>query len=436
MGLLLAHGVGARGDLPVDPSFLAWGGGLVLLVSFAAFGVLWTTPRLSAAARRSVPLWSPGTTASGWVSALGSMLGLALYGLTVSAAFFGSPIAALNPVPWIVYIAVWTAMPLAAFLFGDVWRWISPFRPIASVLAGMRRSSAGADDQQVGAWPAAVALVGFAWVELAYHSPSSPRVLGWLIIAYTLWATVPVLWLGRAWTESADGLGWWFSKVAAMSVWVRRDDRRRGVRAPTAGLAQLETSVAASISILVVLGAASFDGLSRTDLWNDIGGGAFGWRSTAINTVGLGLTAGLVGIVYWIAARYFDRGTSTTSAAFSAFGPSLVPIAFGYGIAHYFSLLVFEGQTLMIRLSDPFFTGADWFGTAGRVEDYTAVSPTTIAWVQVLSIIGGHIVAVMVAHDRALEIEPDSEKALRAQYATIAAMVVYTAAGLLLLVNA
>lgn len=44
MGLLLAHGVGARGDLPVDPSFLAWGGGLVLLVSFAAFGVLWTRP--------------------------------------------------------------------------------------------------------------------------------------------------------------------------------------------------------------------------------------------------------------------------------------------------------------------------------------------------------------------------------------------------------
>lgn len=90
----------------------------------------------------------------------------------------------------------------------------------------------------------------------------------------------------------------------------------------------------------------------------------------------------------------------------------------------------------MIRMSDPFFTGADWFGTAGRIEDYAVVSPTTIAWVQVLSIIAGHIVAVMVAHDRALDIEPDADNALRAQYATIGAMLVYTAVGLLLLVNA
>lgn len=452
MPTVLAHGVGARGDLPVDPSFLAWGGGLVLLVSFAAFAVLWTTPRLLAASKRGPQLaLSKGLASGGRIAAAASKtLGIGLFALTVSAAFAGSAIAALNPVPWIVYVAVWTALPLASFVLGDIWRAVSPFRSLALLVERGPRRRGALVEVDIGCWPAALSLGAFSWVELAYHSPSSPRVLGWLIIAYTAWAVIPARWLGVEWTERADGLGWWFSTVAQMSPWRTNDDgdsKTVAVRLPTTGLATATTGTGASIAVLVVLGAATFDGFSRTDLWSDIGGDAFGWGSTALASIGLALIVAIVGIVYWGASRYFDASIGSGDSpidqargpidrAFSAFGPSLIPIAFGYGIAHYFSLLVFEGQTLLIRLSDPFFTGADWLGTAGRIEDYTVVSPTAIAWIQVGSIIGGHIVAVMVAHDRALEIEPDAENALRGQYAMIAAMVAYTAAGLLLLVNA
>ena len=76
---VLAHGVGARGDLPVDIGFLAWGSGLVLVVSFAAFGVLWTTPRLAAAAERTRPLGSGPTRLVDVLAVVGSVFAFAVW---------------------------------------------------------------------------------------------------------------------------------------------------------------------------------------------------------------------------------------------------------------------------------------------------------------------------------------------------------------------
>jgi hypothetical protein len=63
--------------------------------------------------------------------------------------------------------------------------------------------------------------------------------------------------------------------------------------------------------------------------------------------------------------------------------------AVGYTLAHYFSLLVLEGQNGSIRASDPFGRGWDLFGTAGWVQNPQAVSTATIALVQVSAIVGG-----------------------------------------------
>ena len=47
-----------------------------------------------------------------------------------------------------------------------------------------------------------------------------------------------------------------------------------------------------------------------------------------------------------------------------SFAHTLAPIAFAYAIAHYFSLLVFQGQALIYLASDPLGTGANLLGTA------------------------------------------------------------------------
>ena len=84
------------------------------------------------------------------------------------------------------------------------------------------------------------------------------------------------------------------------------------------------------------------------------------------------------------------------------FGPTLVPIAAAYAVAHYFSLLVLEGQRMIIRISDPAGRGWDLFGTVDYAIDWTLVSTDTIAWVQTLAIAVGHVMGVAAAHDVAI----------------------------------
>lgn len=429
---VLAHGVGARGDLPVDIGFLAWGSGLVLVVSFAAFGVLWTTPRLAAAAERSRPLGAGPTTAINVAAIVGRIIALAVYVITIGAAFGGSRFSVLNPTPWVIYIALWTAMPMISFLFGDIWRAVSPLRLLAQGVERLGTSLGWHRDREITAWPAAVALFGFMWLELAYHSSDSPRVLGWLIVGYSVWAVVPAAWLGTKWTDRADGIGWWFSTVATMAPWRRREQIE--ARVPTSGLAGFTVERGALAAVLIVLGGATFDGFGRTDWWNDIAGDSFGWGASFYNTLGLVWIMLIVAVAYFGAVRMAERVGDEGAA--DAFMPSLVPIAFGYGIAHTFSLLVFEGQTLLIRASDPFGNGSDWFGTNTWIENYRLVSTDLIAWVQVGAIVIGHVLGVMVAHDRALTRHDHHDDAIRSQYAMIIVMIGYTVAGLLLLVSA
>ncbi len=99
-----------------------------------------------------------------------------------------------------------------------------------------------------------------------------------------------------------------------------------------------------------------------------------------------------------------------------------MPIAAGFVIAHYFSLLVFDGRQTFILASDPLGRGADLFGTAARTIDYTVVSTTAIACVQLAAIVLGHLAATVAANDRSIRMFPASI-ATRVQYPLLAAMV-------------
>lgn len=132
-----------------------------------------------------------------------------------------------------------------------------------------------------------------------------------------------------------------------------------------------------------------------------------------------------------ITARLADR---TPSEIVDAFTHSLVPIVLGYAVAHYFSLLVFEGQTFLALASDPFSRGWDLFGTFNNTIDYSVVSTRTIAYVQVAAIVLGHLAGVVVAHDRAVELF-DPLVARRSQYPMLAVMILFTVGGLFLLLG-
>jgi hypothetical protein len=112
---------------------------------------------------------------------------------------------------------------------------------------------------------------------------------------------------------------------------------------------------------------------------------------------------------------------------------SLVPIAFAYLVAHYFSLFVIQGQFMLSLISDPFGHEWDLFGTVDFAPNLAIVSPETIWYVQVISLTVGHVAGLAIAHDRAVALFQSRGDALRSQYPMLGLMVLYTVGGLWLL---
>lgn len=151
--------------------------------------------------------------------------------------------------------------------------------------------------------------------------------------------------------------------------------------------------------------------------------GTFGLAGTIL------LVAGLFSAAVTVAGT---TGDAEQAGLPRAFAHSVVPIAVGYLIAHYFSLLLFEGQRTIILASDPLGTGANLFGTADRAVNFSLVTATTIATDQVLAVVTGHILGVVAAHDRAVRLFPP-RRATLGQLPLLALMVCYTVGGLTLL---
>jgi hypothetical protein len=123
----------------------------------------------------------------------------------------------------------------------------------------------------------------------------------------------------------------------------------------------------------------------------------------------------------------------TASELAGRFAHTLIPIAFAYAVAHYFSLLAFQGQAAGALISDPLNDGANLFGTARASIDYNLISSNGIWYVQVGALVTGHICGLILAHDRAIAMYRKPRDAIRSQYWMLVVMVGFTSLGLWLL---
>ena len=112
---------------------------------------------------------------------------------------------------------------------------------------------------------------------------------------------------------------------------------------------------------------------------------------------------------------------------------SLVPIAFVYALAHYFSLFVTQGQYVVAAALGSRSAAAGTCSARPTTAGPRVLTPHTIWYVQAGALVAGHVVGLAVAHDRAVTLFPDRDDALRSQYAMLALMVLYTVGGLWLL---
>jgi hypothetical protein len=449
----LAHGIGGVRDLPIPESFFFISAAFVLVVSFVLLGVLWRRPLLERHADgRILPRALQAVLLSRVLRVLLQAVSVALLGLALAAAFFGTSLELLNFTPTFVYVVFWLGLPLLSVTLGDVWRVLSPWRAIADAtvwaieLTGRTARPVLDPTERFGRYPAAAALFAFVALELAHPRPAYPRTLGVAIAIYSYWALAGMAVFGRdTWTRCGEGFAVAFGLLARIAPFAVRDGAIV-VRWPLTGLAGADRIPGTLVVVAVMLGSTSFDGFSRSTTWQNLLGDVRAaladeplWTidlaTTLVSMAGL---AGLVGAVvatYLLAVEGARRLTRAPRSLAPDFVLPLVPIAFAYLVAHYFSLFVIQGQFIYSLMSDPFGRGWDLFGTVDFAPNLTIVSPETVWYVQNASLVLGHVAGLAIAHDRAVALFESRGDALRSQYPMLALMVLYTLGGLWLLLQ-
>jgi len=445
----LAHGLVGRQDLPIPKWLFGWGAAVVLVASFVALAVLWPKPVLERAPERRV------AGLPRFLDPLAGALGIAMFVLVVYAGFAGSQASATNNLaPTVIFVLFWVAIPIVSLFLGDVFRALNPWRAAARAVAWLaaKLSRGGLPAPlpypvRLGRWPAAIGILAFAWIELVYTGRGDPSNLAVLALVYVAIQSVGMSLYGiEPWNRYGDAFGVYFGLIARMSP-LRWSRAGLFVRKPLSGLTTIDIVPGTVALICLIIGTTSFDGFSSgpawgniepdlTNLFRDLGLGA-------ANALQVSSTVGLLAVVLVVAGLYRlgvmgmqtvdPLGASAPELA-ARFAHSLVPIGLAYVVAHYFSLLVIEGQRMAYLVSDPLGTGANLFGTSSATVDYAWISASAIWYVQVAALVIGHVAGLVLAHERALVFfDGDSQVATRSQYWMLVVMIAFTSLGLWLL---
>nr|WP_202892573.1 hypothetical protein [Kribbella shirazensis] len=430
--LLPLHGIGGRGDLPVPLWLAVYSAGAAVAVSFFALAAFWSRPRFEGTAGRPLEVLTRIVDHPA-ARVVATLVGLAALALLLGAAWFGDPDPSRNPAPTWLYVWIWVGIIPLSLLCGPIWRLANPLRTIAGLV---RRTSYRQLPAGIAYWPAVAGLAAFLWLELVYPDGSQPRVVA---IAVTVYAVVNVaagIVYGPSWFTIGDTFEVYAEVLGRLAPIGRGAHGRIELRNPLAGLATMPQQPGVVALLCLLLGSTAFDGASRWSAWTRLTADLSRPEHLLVSTLGLVVAVALVTGLFLLAARTTGAarirpGALGAAGLPGAFVHSLVPIAIGYAVAHYFSFAMFQGQEGWLLATDPFGRGWDLFGTSGERIDYAFVGTGLIAAVQIGAIVLGHVLGVVSAHDRAADLFR-RRQLRRAQYPMLAAMVAFTAGGIAL----
>ncbi|MEU4155037.1 hypothetical protein [Actinoplanes sp. NPDC026670] len=399
----LAHGVGSAEGLPLPLDLVLQAGAATVVVSFLIAAFWWRTPRLKPSEPRRF----------GVARRLRfPVLVLALYvtGFALAGPRDG------NPAAHALFVWLWVGLILISVVFGPVWRAVNPLRTIFTLLGlprnGLRPLAPG---RPRSSWPAAAFLLAFVWFELLAPHHGDPVAVGLWILGYGLSQVILAILRGEEWFARGDCFEV-YSELAGRLSPIRHRQPLSGLAVDTPPLLSAAPAparpplVSAGIAgfIAVWWGSTVFD--SATPFWT-----GFTDRSGApllLGTAALVLLCALVFLaVRWTSGR-LDMSVS------------LIPIAVGYTLAHYLSLLIVEAPRGVLLLVGAPAAGWD-----------PQPAPAAIATAQITLILIGHATGVIVAHDRSLATAPERPTlaVLADELPMVLFMIACTWAGLFLL---
>jgi len=456
--LPVAHALVARKDLPIPAWLFAWGASIVLIVSFFALSAAWRKPRFEQERWRPLGAGLSRALLSVPMQALCGVVGIFLLGFSIYAGLHGTEAPDRNFALTFIFVTAWLGLPLFSVIFGDVFRPINPWRAIGRTIGGAFSAIAGqrpahlAYPEKLGRWPAAIGLLAVVWLEVVYGSSGgvavglSPDTLGLAALLYSLYTLAMMALFGvEKWCQTGEIFSVYFGMFSQLGSFGVRDGKL-GRRLPLSAATHWATVPGSAAVVIASIASTSFDGaqegafkggILQTFEWLVEAGLSLTTSLRVTDTIFMALCFLGVGLVYLIGVQGMStvRGAPPLKKLRTGFAHTLIPIAFAYLVAHYFSLFVFQEQAqFTYLLSDPLGTATtDLFGTASSGVDFKLLSANAIWYVQVGALVIGHVVGLTLAHDRATAYWGDYRQAARSQYWMLAVMVAFTCFGLYLL---
>lgn len=433
--MYLAHAFGVRYELPIPLVAFVLGGAAVVAASFLVV--------LPSSVRPDTRTGSDQPNVRR-VPILGGIVGVVITGLLCWAGFAGDQEIPENILPTLFWVYVWVVIPLLCGILGDFTSGANPFGFVAQLGERLRRGTALTWPRWLGWWPAVLLLGAGTLAELVFNASTTlPRFIAAMTVCYAAYCLIMGAVFGATVFRSRGEL---FSVL--FDAWGRLGYFRFGAagnRGWGGGLARpFDRSVSRTVFILMLLVAISFDGVLSTPQWsrfenNRVSFGDLHGQELLRSVTFVVLIVALYALfgLFAVGVRSAGRNGLSLRDTLSLLLPSLVPIAFGYLLAHYLQYVLINGQLILPLLGAPGGSGTDLhlpYPFNDSYEVHTHFLPNGFYWYfDVVDIVAVHIMAIVLAH-RALGRTAATERtARRSEYPWIVAMVAYTSLSLWLL---
>src|SRR5215212_44426 len=469
-GQVFAHGLGQSQNLPLPPWLYLFAGATVVLVSFVQIGLfldvrhaLSQYPRINLL--RIEPL---RTVLTNRPFLLGlRLLSVALFLLVILSGLLGLQGPSSNFAPTFVWITWWVGFGYFTAFMGNLWPLVNPWKILfewANWLARRLGAKRGLEigepyPHTLGVWPALALFAGFVWVENVFEGSATPINIALFTILYSMltWSGM-VLFGKEVWLRRGEAFSVFFgilAKFAPTEVRVTKSDICRGCSAAcrsakrecidcyecfakaapeyrelnlrpwAVGLSLGEQVTPDRLAFVIfMLASVTYDSLLGTPPLVAL------QRLTSMpSTLGL-IVLPLVFLAVYLGfvklSQVFGYGYVPFGRLAAEYVYSLVPIALAYQVAHYYTLLLIQGQAIIALVSDPFGWGWNLFGTVDYKVNAGLIGADFVWYSQIALMVTGHIIAIYIAHVAALRLLQDPKLAMRSQYPMVALMILYT----------
>jgi len=356
---------------------------------------------------------------------------------------------------WDIFLLGITYLTL---LIGDIYMFANPWLMIVELFGGSKSDSRPprfSYPPSFGYWPALVFYMALVWLEL--FTLPGPLELSYILLAYSLITFMGVWLFGKtAWFRHGEVFAVFFRLIGLMApVAYRKAADQKAVevrlRWPFVGiLEERAESISLVIFVLFILAGTTYDGMHQTLFWKGIywhhilpslqsmsGAAARTDRFmeqwyVQFQHLGLVLAPFFYFAIYLAIleiARVATKSSIRLRTLALALAFSILPIAFVYNLAHYFTLILVRAPVLPYLLTDPF--GFEWNPlNLPHLGDPPVLNMAVVWHAEVALILIGHVISVWLAHRVALRAFPTRREAIISQVPMLLLMLAYTVLGL------